>query len=121
MWRGRRAAIGGAQRRDRVVHGWAFSAVKCAETDCLRFRSAITADVHIFGAVTGRADGLARHNFWLSRNGFSVILVSHGAGPICRRLHKSAQAFGPCRLNLRRGWLRIETLNRGCLYTEGQN
>jgi hypothetical protein len=113
-----------APRRDRVVHGWAFSAVKCAETDCLRFRSANTADVHVFGAVTGRADGFAGHNFWLSRNGFSVNFVTHGAGPIGRRLHKSARAFGPCRLILHRGWLRIETLNRGWLNTniaEGQN
>ena len=110
-----------AARRDRVADGWAYSTVKCAETDCLKFCSANNADIQVFGAVTGRDDGFAGQNFWLSRNWFPVNFVTHGAGPIGRRLHKSAQAFGPCRLNLRRGWLRIETLNRGCLYTEGQN
>ena len=106
-----------AARRDRVADGWAYSTVKCAETDCLKFCSANNADIQVFGAVTGRDDGFAGQNFWLSRNWFPVNFVTHGAGPIGRRLHKSAQAFGPCMLNLHRGWLRIETLHRGWLYT----
>jgi hypothetical protein len=58
--------------RDRAVHRWAYSAVKCAETDCLKFRSADNADFHIFGAVTGRDDGFAGHNFWLYPDSFKT-------------------------------------------------
>ena len=75
------------------IQGWSPDAIKQAVDDCTAFESSNAEDLATYYAISGRNEGSAGHDFWLSRNGHGAGYFDRGNDPVFDRLQSAARTW----------------------------
>lgn len=80
------------QDRDAIA-GWSAEAIEEATKACEKFQAENSADLELYYELSGRDDGSAGHDLWLSSNGHGAGFFDRGDDPVFDRLQEAARKY----------------------------